>query len=364
MGRDARRIVVDPLSSIAAARDVWIAAAQQSDNLFSTWEWADIWWKHFGAGRHLRLAHVHDGAGHTVALLPLYAEQRAGIRLTRFLGHGVADQLGPVCALADTRAAAEALNAAGADGDVLVAERLAAGRAWEHELRGRLLYEVPSPVIALAEEGGWDDYLSRRSANFRHQVRRRSRRLPQQINLRYRLADDPARLSADFDTLLRLHAARWGSTSSAFTGARKAFHRDFAACALQRGWLRLWLAECDGRAVAAWYGFRFADVEYYYQAGRLPAFDRFAVGAGILEHSIREAFGDGVREYRMLLGDEQYKSRYATSVESVKTVVTPHSPLGRAVVAVTPTVARFTPGRRLLNSDSLRHAGVWRAGRS
>jgi len=46
--------------------------------------------------------------------------------------------------------------------------------------------------------------------------------------------------------------------------------------------------------VAAWYGFRFAGIESYYQSGRDPDWDRHAVGAGILEHSIREAFADGM----------------------------------------------------------------------
>src|ERR1022692_3270243 len=125
---DARQIVVDPLTSMVEARGVWSSAAQESDNIFSTWEWADVWWQHFGGGRRLQLAHVHDGAGRELAVLPLHSELRAGVRLTRFLGHGVADQLGPVCRARDAAAVAQALNTASADADVLVAERLPEGR--------------------------------------------------------------------------------------------------------------------------------------------------------------------------------------------------------------------------------------------
>jgi CelD/BcsL family acetyltransferase involved in cellulose biosynthesis len=203
-------------------------------------------------------------------------------------------------------------------------------------------------VIALATEGGWDEYLDARSANFRQQVRRRARRLRRGFEVSYRLCQDPARLSADIDTLLALHAAHGGSRSNGFTGLRESFHREFAAVALERGWLRLWLAESLGEPVAAWYGFRFAGIESFYQSGRDPAWDRYAVGAGLLEHSIHEAFSDGMREYRLLRGDELYKRRYATSLGSVQTVAVPHDSLGRGVVATVDMLGRRRNGRRLL----------------
>jgi CelD/BcsL family acetyltransferase involved in cellulose biosynthesis len=202
-------------------------------------------------------------------------------------------------------------------------------------------------VIALATEGGWDEYLDARSANFRQQVRRRARRLRRGFEVSYRLCQDPARLSADIDTLLALHAAHGGSRSNGFTGLRESFHREFAAVALERGWLRLWLAESLGEPVAAWYGFRFAGIESFYQSGRDPAWDRYAVGAGLLEHSIHEAFSDGMREW-LLRGDELYKRRYATSLGSVQTVAVPHDSLGRGVVATVDMLGRRRNGRRLL----------------
>ena len=235
----------------------------------------------------------------------------------RFAGHGVADELGPVCAPEDRVAATAALRDAADGADVLIAERLRSD--WPPRLLGgRILSEDDSPVISLAAEGDWEAYLGARSANFRQQVRRRERKLQRSLDVRFRLADDPARLDADFDTLLALHRARWGEQSSAFSGARESFHREFAAVALSQGWLRLWLAESHGVPVAAWYGFRFAGVESYYQSGRDPEWDRHAVGAGILEHSIREAFADGMQEYRLLRGDESYKRRYASSPQSVR----------------------------------------------
>jgi hypothetical protein len=84
------------------------------------------------------------------------------------------------------------------------------------------------------------------------------------------------------DTLMRLHAARWGA--GAFEGTAGAFHRDFAHRALDAGWLRLWLMEVDGRPVAAWYGFRFGGVDAFYQSGRDQSWDRYSVGSQLLVH--------------------------------------------------------------------------------
>jgi CelD/BcsL family acetyltransferase involved in cellulose biosynthesis len=340
-------LVIESLGDARRLRTRWAELASASQNVFSTWEWTSVWWRHFGLGRSLALRSVRDADGQTTALLPLTSERRGPLRLVRFAGHGVADELGPVCAPEDRVVATAALRDAADGADALIAERLRSD--WPPRLvGGRILSEEDSPVISLAAEGDWEGYLGARSANFRQQVRRRERKLQRSLDVSFRLADDPGRLDADFDTLLALHRARWGEQSSAFSGARESFHREFAAVALSRGWLRLWLAESHGVPVAAWYGFRFAGVESYYQSGRDPEWDRHAVGAGILEHSIREAFADGMQEYRLLRGDESYKRRYASSPQSVVTVALAGTARGRALVAAVEMLAVRPRGRRLV----------------
>jgi CelD/BcsL family acetyltransferase involved in cellulose biosynthesis len=215
-----------------------------------------------------------------------------------------------------------------------------------------VLRDEVSPTIVIPAGSGWDDYLLDRSANFRQQVRRRTRKLSGALGIRFRFADDPGRLSADMDALIRLHGAQWGGRSRAFRGAREAFHREFAKLALERGWLRLWLAEAEGAPVAAWYGFRFGAAEYFYQSGRDPAWDKYRLGAGLLEHSMREAFADGMREYRLLRGDEAYKQRYATETRRLLTIAVPRTLGGWAAVVGASVAAASGSGRRLLQRIS------------
>ena len=121
---------------------------------------------------------------------------------------------------------------------------------------------------------------------------------PASTTLRVRLADDPDRLGSALDALFALHRARW--PGSHWFAAAEAFHRDFAALALERGWLRLWVIELDGRPAAAWYGFRFEGIDSYYQGGRDPALTRERLGLVLTIHTVREAIADGIEEYRFL----------------------------------------------------------------
>jgi CelD/BcsL family acetyltransferase involved in cellulose biosynthesis len=318
---------VDLASSLDELQEDWVRLADESRNLFSTWEWASTWWRDYGAGRDPLVAACREGPD-TVAVLPLYLWSRRPVRVARFVGHGPADQLGPVYAPGAEAAAAEALRQTveQADLDLVLMELLPGRESWREVLRQEPLLRESSPTISLG--AGWDAYLAGRSANLRQQIRRRERQLDRRHAVRFRLATEPRRLQDDLTLLYALHRARWGARS-AFSRFED-FHRDFAAVAFEQGWLRLWFLELDGRPAAAWYGFRFAGVESYYQAGRDPAFRDESVGFVLLAHSIREAAEEGVVEYRLLRGAERFKLRFADADPGVETFAPARGATGRA----------------------------------
>jgi CelD/BcsL family acetyltransferase involved in cellulose biosynthesis len=346
---------VEPLASPGAVGDLWDALALRSGSVFATREWASAWWRHHGDGQRPLTTLAHR-AGRPVAILPLCLERRGPVPVVGFAGHGAADELGPVCApedrLAALRAIGPALRAHGVGHAAVLAERLP-GSGAASALGGVVVAREASPV-ARGGRDGWDPWLARRSANFRGQVRRRERRLERSHGLRFRLARTPAELEAGLDVLVALHAARWGDASQAFAGARVAFHREFALRGLARGWTRLWIAEAAGAPVAAWYGFRFAGSESFYQSGWDPAWEREAVGFVLLAHTMRAAFDDGLDEYRLLRGGEAYKARFATGDDGLETVLALPTPAG-------PPIARLAA--RAARRPRLRHA-LGRAARS
>ncbi len=166
--------------------------------------------------------------------------------------------------------------------------------------------------------------------------------------MEFRLAAEADRLQRDLDVLFDLHSARGGDQAShALAEARAAFQRDFAARALERGWLRLWFLELEGKPVAAWYGFRCGGVESYYQAGRDPAWDHASVGFILLAHSIRSALEDGMREYRFLRGGEAYKDRFTDDRGELETFVVARGLRGNAAAGAGRLLAqaRWDAGR-------------------
>jgi CelD/BcsL family acetyltransferase involved in cellulose biosynthesis len=338
--------VLDALPDLESARDDWTRLAERSDNVFSTWEWADTWWRHFGDGRELRLSVLRDDGGEVAAILPLHVATTRPLRVVRLVGYGPADELGPVCDPSTRgRAGAALREALDQDGgwSMFLADRFPAGDGWAGALGSWLLRSEACPVLPI-EGRSFDDYLATKSKNFREQVRRRARKLEREHEVRFRLAD-AASFEDDFSALVRLHAARWDGPG-AFEGPLEAFHRDFARFALERGWLRLWILEIAGAPAAAWYGLRFAGAESYYQAGRDPAYDQWSAGFVLLSHSIRQAFDDGMREYRFLLGDEPFKERFAERDDAVETLGAGRNAAGKLAVSAAAAVRRLPPGLR------------------
>jgi CelD/BcsL family acetyltransferase involved in cellulose biosynthesis len=330
-----------------AIRDEWVALAERCGNPFATWEWAATWWENFGGNRPLLITACRRPDGALAAILPLYLSTRGPLRMVRFLGHGVGDVLGPICAREDAALAASALRRVldeeGRSWDLLLAERMPRD-SFSELLPGRVLQEEANPVLPI-DGMSWDEFLASCSSNLRGQIRRKRRKLEREHGSRFRLADDRERLDDDFDTLLRLHSARWGGPR-AFSEQRSAFHRDFAARAFERGWLRLWFLEVDGRAVAAWHGFRFGNVEWYYQFGRDPSWDRLSVGFTLLARTMQAAFEDGMSSYAFLRGDEEYKRRFATRDAGLETVAVPRGPLGLAALSAAGAAKRMPPSIR------------------
>jgi CelD/BcsL family acetyltransferase involved in cellulose biosynthesis len=314
---------VEPLPDLPGGEEEWKQVGHECGNPFTTWEWAATWWRHYGEGRPQRILGCRDEGGALVGVLPLYLAARRPLRVLRFVGHGFADQLGPVCAPGRRAGVAAAFGRALADDrgwSFCVAERLSAAEGWRGLIDGTVTRSEPSPTIRF-DGADWEGYLASRSSNFRQQARRMERRLARGYELNFRLASDPARLEDDMDLFFRLHYDRWAGAggSGAFIERRERFHRELVALALREGWLRLSFLELDGVPRAALYCFRLGGADWYYQAGRDPDFERQRVGYVLLNNAVREAANDGMSEFKLLLGEHGYKSRYTDDETPVET---------------------------------------------
>lgn len=326
--------VADRLDDV---REEWQGLAALGNSPFSSWEWASIWWRHFGREREPLILVVRDGAGAAVAIVPLYREDKGLLRTLRFIGHFPADELGPVCAPEHAGAAMQRCRGwldTRRDWDLLLAERLAVPDQLGLALKGRRIRGESMPELRL-ETADWDQFLAGKSSNFRGQVRTKERRLQRDADLSFRLAEDPERLAEDMATLFDLHRRAWEAKGEqgAFSEELASFHAEFARAAMERGWLRLWIASLDGAPAAAWYGFRRGGVDSFYQGGRDPARERDSIGFVLMAHTLRDAVESGVSRYRLLLGAEEYKRRFSSHDPGVETVAATRGLRGDLAVA-------------------------------
>jgi CelD/BcsL family acetyltransferase involved in cellulose biosynthesis len=318
-------ILADPADEPGLV-DEWRALAEGAGNAFVSPEWFAAYARHYGQEAPPFVVRVRDADGSLAGLLPLC---RSG-RSVSFAGANVGDRFGPVAAAG--REAEVARAAAGALGRrSVVLHNVDAGAAWVPALAEGLSGRVAAtrlrggvmPFVPLTGHT-WDSFLGARSRNFRSQVRRKERALLEGDGAKVRATTSPDEVRADVAEFFRLHAMRWedregGSTITSPTV--QAFHEDFAAAALERGWLRLSLMEVEGRAVAALYAWRIGGRYAYFQAGFDPAWADKSVGLVLMAHTVREAIEEGADEYDLLLGDETYKARFATDEREVETLV-------------------------------------------
>src|SRR5205823_6441631 len=104
---------------------------------------------------------------------------------------------------------------------------------------------------------------------------------------------------------------RTSTTFSSSESARR-FYAEAARRMASRGWLDLSTLELDDRPLAFCLGFVYDRTYYYYLPAFDPDFARYGPSAALLAHLIERAYGLGLREVDFMLGDEPYKSQWAT----------------------------------------------------
>lgn len=337
-------------NDLGALREDWSRLAAESGSVFASWEWAETWWRHFGRGRRLELLVCRNDESEVVSIVPCFVFAARPLRILRFVGHGHGDFLGPICRKEDDALWNESLSHAleREPFDVFVGDWVPNHRDWDG-FAARALREDGYPIARLEEES-WEAYLAGRSPTFRREARSHLRRLERSHSVTFRETTAAETLQADLDVVYRLHRSRLERHRGCHfcDAASERFHRTFAATALEQGWLRVRILELDGQPVAASYGFTFGDTHFAYQVGRDPAWDRASVGFVLDVHNLRTALEDGVREYRLLVGHQPYKYRFADDDPGVVTIGVPGSKLGRAALTALGHVPRIPGAGRLV----------------
>jgi CelD/BcsL family acetyltransferase involved in cellulose biosynthesis len=322
--------LIEDVAGLERLRPEWNELLRESDadGFFMTPEWLFTWWKHLAQGRRLHVLTVRDGTEligiAPFTIRPTQIGAHPMFRCFELLGTGLAGSdyldlvvrpgreelvLATLCdrIAGDSRAFTLRRMRAGSH-----AERLAgmlAGREW-------LVTTADDEVAPFVAFGGrsFDKYLADLGSAHRYAFRRRLRGLEKRYHVALERVEQEAERPQALEALITLHGARWKdrpASSEAFSNpALVAFHDEVTRIALERGWLRLYLLRLDGVAAAGLYGFRHRQSFYFYQSGFDPAYAKQSVGLVTMGLVMRAAIEEGIAEFDLLHGTEDYKRHW------------------------------------------------------
>ena len=176
---------------------------------------------------------------------------------------------------------------------------------------------IPSPHWRARLSGSFEDYLGRRSAKTRSNLRRYGRKFEAAFPdaIEFRTFRDPAEL----DRLLEDSRAVYTGTYQHALGvgfSDSGIEREVTTLALTRGWFRGFVLYANGKPCAFWHGIRYGRVFSTGPTGYDPAFASHRVGTYVLGRMVEELcregglewidFGFGDAEYKQHFGDESW----------------------------------------------------------
>jgi CelD/BcsL family acetyltransferase involved in cellulose biosynthesis len=311
-------------SDIPLGAEQWnaLVAANETNTVFQTYEWFDSWWQVFGKSRELFFLVVREG-DEVIGFAPLLRRRSVyGWRLLEFAGVGNSDYqdfvlpkdkpraMAAICAFLrdhwwkwDRLALA---NVPGQSSSVALLERAARDSGLH------LIDEIHVPCPALNFEA--DPELARDLIG-RYSLRRPLNWFRKHGNVTFRHVSSAEEVDRLLPQFFDQHRARWANVGkpSLFANAlQQRFYELLARKLHTRGWLQFSVVELDGAPIAFHYGFDYAGCVTWYKPAFAVRYAGHSPGLLLTRQLIEDCLLRSRRELDFTIGDEAFKSRFAS----------------------------------------------------
>lgn len=330
----------------AALQPAWDALVERtSGDLFASFDWCAVWWRHYGSKRKLHVFAAFDG-DNLVAVLPLFSETRwAGlvpVRVVRLVG---CDHSVTTCGFAiDAERVTEFVRG--------VVEQLSATTKWDLIQLGPLpsYQQHVSEVVAAFHEaagvaraeiddqrhgeqmlidlpGDFDAYLQALPRNERRGTQRRARKLDEEHGMATAVTGTNGDAGAAFDRLVDMHQRQWTAVGDLghfcdWPGA-SAFHRDMLAAQSRHGRCHFVELRSGEKLLATQYEYRFGPRMHAVLTARSidEQWGQYSPGKLVHMASVENAIGAGCRIIDDMRGRYEYKERLGGAVTPLRAVM-------------------------------------------
>ena len=306
----------------------WDALAIASSRPYCAPGWMLPWWDHVRPeGSTLRSVTVRKES-ELIGLAPLcLTRDRWGIVTGHLLGHDTSSYSEPLAVRGREREVAAAVTSSlrgrAERVDVLSLTGIPHDSPWP-----RLLQETwpgPRPRLSLVSTmqapfvdvppGGFDEWFSGRSRNFRQQARGRKREFLRRGG-RFIRAESASEMLSGLRDLERLHLARWsgrGGSQALVPGVIDMLLQASGVLGSDR--MQIFTAEVDDGAVAAALFLSAGHEMHYWVGGFDEAWSSLSLSVLLLVEAVQHAANTGYRRVSLGPGAQPYKYRLATGEE-------------------------------------------------
>ena len=284
-----------------------------------------LYWEEFGHDGDLLLAFAVSDDGEPVGAAAF--ERLDG--LLRFLGGTeVTDYMGPVAAPGSGEAVAGALLDALVERDdwrEADLQGLPEDSPWLPRLqtaaaaRGLSVepgLDAAAPFLGLPAT--WEEYLAGLPGKLRHEVKRKARRLDEELGGHTVVFATPESLVADLGLFAEMHRSSEGPKGRFMVPGMELFFRRLGELFIPEGEFHLAFLEADGARSAGAIAFRHRGVFYLYNSAFDRSLQRLAPGMVLVADLIEHAIKDGCQAFDLLKGDLEYKYRFGSVRKEVR----------------------------------------------
>jgi CelD/BcsL family acetyltransferase involved in cellulose biosynthesis len=303
---------------------------QLNGSLYSSSQWCEAWWRHYGAGRELRLIAVRAGED-LVGVLPFFIDPlRVPIgraRVAKFVGSD--STVAVIEPLVEERFAAEAFSLAmrqlfeqdrvdmvylgpcsGADAHVEAVQR-AVNEISDVAQPVRDRQHGSHTVFDISD--GFDGYLRSLNSHQRSNYRRKIKKLGSAFEVTLEVVSDPNELEHEFGAFVDMHQGQWRALNRlghfGDWPTSREFSWDLVRTLAPAGCVRVVRLLADEQVVASYWCFALNGTYYWRLSARLlgEQWDQFALGRVGVVKMIEAAADEGTTAIEAGVGAYGYK---------------------------------------------------------
>lgn len=343
----AETVRAETFTSFEQAREIepeWDAlAAELNGSLYMTFGWCEVWWRHYGARRELRVVAVRSG-GELVGVLPLFLDQLATplgrARVAKLVGSDftlavmeplVTPDVAPDAfaltfeqLFAQDRVDMVHLGPCSATAPHVVSAARAAASTLDAAQIVRDRESGSHTVFNMSD--GFEGYLKALSSHQRSNYRRKLKKLNNAFTVELDVVESGPALEREFAAFVEMHQAQWKAVD-------KLGHFDDWPRARDYSWdlvrtlaasdrVRLVRMLADDRVVAYYWCFALGGTYYWRLSARLygQEWDQFALGRVGVVKMMELANTDGATEIEAGIGSYGYKENLNAETHPLRSI--------------------------------------------